>query len=739
MQLALNSRLTLGVAGIFFTGMLAFGFGVVGMPTSQTWVLPVIAVVLLGGVVGLAWVIKRYGHPSYESVAWIVFLFASTLFTFWSQGERSPYTWTSAMFPASSSWYGVFGYNYAIGDTPFMSENMLWVEQTRMFNGAPAGLSMYFSAVRAVYGYLASVFAPFFGMIGGLLALNYAGWVVAAWVAWRFTLDLARDKLAACLAVGFVALGLGYVIHINDYSPHTIPFVTYYVGLWLIYATRVWAESRPLKTHLLLGVYLALAALGYNTGISLIAGYVLVAVWRNRWWQVALAAAIGLSAQYLWIGALNVLNAFVTGKWVWINVSGHEQNQLADSLKVWFEALPHPAKFLELFLSGLAQFAWFECLPIVALGLLAWFLVRRPRAELWFFVVFAGLPIAAGMAYLFTSTTRGYIIYGISLLFYAPLATLLARGLRASAPRWRAALVALTALIFAAQLFWSAAFAWGYLFPAKAFFNYGSLNWIPNYIGQFQMPRALSLTGLEPTPVMFGGAASLSQAGLYIKTDVPAISYKWQFGLASRAFVSLYVLAFVALIVSRRRLFMALTFASVIFWLLPATLPQVLPPREPPVLMTLYNIRLTPGTTMRYSVNVSDAFLAELRALENQPVKVEFMYAIWKPPFDVTVRAGEQTVLAQNSEWAYVRNAAMPLADVLNALAHEKKINIDLKTLPVDAGGYKWPSVFGWQRNGLAGRAFYDMATHQAWTGENLPAFEMRVLDLNGKLLLTGY
>ncbi len=660
--------------------------------------------------------------------AGLVFLAVSLLFFVVGRGERSAYVLTFVSFPAS---FGLFGYNYGLGDQPMMAENTFYFDQTLLFSGAGSRLTLYFTSIRPLYAFIASLFAPIVGVVGSLALVNYLSWVLAALVTWRFTLRMFADELAAFIAVVLVSFGLGFAIHIHDYSPHIFPFALYYLGMLIVFESGVWRERQPWRTHLFIGTYFAVASLGYSTGIILAGAYVLVALPWNRWAHVAGALAIALSAQYAWAGALNLMNALTSGQWAWINVQQVEQDYMARSLAVWAANLSSPAGFAYRVWDGVLQFSNFECPLLVVAGLACWFTQVKSRSQRWFDVVFAGLPIAVGLVYLNYTTTRGYLIYGMSLLLYSTLAGSFATWLRAQG-RMRLLGAAAVVLLVAAQVSWSTAYLWGYVVPAKMFFGFGYREWIPQYLGQWQLPLATSLTGSEPTPVMFGGGATLKDAGLFIVDHVQTPKFSLRFGLFCRALLVIYLAALAAagLGVARRR-FVAV--AAVALWLLPVLVVQAWPIQPAAIFSTFDSEHLPAAQTWRYSVALGESFLSAVRQHQPEAASVEFMVAALQPPFGTRISNGEGVVLADAVDGRMVLRSGMDVGTVVQTLERSRRIEVEL------SAGEAGTKLFGWQRTGLPGRALSNAATAAPVDESALPAFEMRMMDGRGRPILIGY
>lgn len=655
----------------------------------------------------------------------VFFVVASTALFVVSRGERSAYLLTFVSFPTS---FGLYGYSFIAGDEPMMAENTYYLDQTVMFSGAGSRLTLYFTSIRPLYAFMASLFAPLTGVIGGLALVNYLSWALAAYVAWRYTLRVYEDEWAAAIAVVFVAFGLGFVIHLHDYSPHLMPFTMYYLGTLVVFESGVWRESRPWRTHLRIGTYLAVAALGYSTGLILAIAYVLVAVRRNNWWHVGAAATVGLSSQYVWSAALNVMNGITSGQWSWIAVQGIEQELMARSLATWASTLRHPMAMLRMLGDGLLQFGGIESPLLIAAALVSWLVQHRSREQRWFDLVFGGLPIAVALVYLHVVMTRGYMSYGMSLVLYSTLAGGLAMWLRAATAK-RTLIVAAIAVLVLVQAGWSTSHLRGYVIPVKMFHGFGDVSWIARYIGQWQLPPAISLTGLETTPIMFGGRSTITEAGAVSAPAIPTPTYSWRFGLVSRATLVVY-LTWLAAIWRGQSRWRAIAAGAVAIWVLPVFAAKVSPLQPASVYSTFDSERIRAGDRWYYSIDVGTPFLEAARQASADADHVELMLAGLQPPFTARVTsAGEEIAVATDGRM--VLQSTWTVERMLGILERSRRLEVELSS-DHDT------RVFGWQRSQLPGRRLVAAQSNLAMITA-LPAFEVRLLNSRGTPVLIGF
>jgi hypothetical protein len=680
----------------------------------------------------------KFTSPAYVwgAAAAGVFLSVTIPLTIYGRGERSGWIVVSQI------WCTAFGFNYAIGDMPLYMEDVSFLHQVTMFLGAAVEHSLY--SVRPLYSFIASLIAPVTGMISSFMILNYLVWAACAYVAWRFTLKLFGDRMAAFISVIFVAGGFGFVFHLGDYSPHLLSFLAYYLGILLVYESRVWAESRPLKTHLVLAMYFALAYLSYDIGVPLIVGYVAVAIWRNRWWRIGSNVAIALTAKPLWVAFLPMLTWLYSGHLSWVNYYGYEGGALGQAVMRLIGLLGHPREFLQLVLPMLREFSYFEFPLLICLGMLCWLGLHGGWRLFWFISVFFCLPIIGGLVFAVARmTTRGYFVFGVSLLVYAPLAGAVARNLRAMQLTRRVAAVMILAVALAGQYYWSTAHFRHELGPAVSY-HLGQ----PDMAGEnfFKSVPIISLTGAEPTPVMFGGKASLREAGLYVpRKTATAVSYNMWFALVARLPIVIYALGLAALVLPFRRWKKKVLIAvTLLLWLVPPLLCMIEPLEKPEPTPTSVQAFLPNGRPVRYTIKLSDSFVSALRQHADEPALAEFQYGM---AFSNTWRlwAGDRQVptLSKEAEarlYYDLYKLYTTVPDLLHALEHSgNELTLEIVPRPGDN-----PYAFGWQRRGLPGRTLVDAVTGARWHTPNIPAFEIRVYRTNSKgktntILLVGF
>jgi len=653
----------------------------------------------------------------------------------------------------------LIGWSYLQADAmPLMAEDGSSINQVIMFSGGQSGMDFRF--LRGMMGFVGALFAPFLGIIKGLLLANYISWATAAWAAWRFTKKVFSDELAALIAVLLVAGGMGFVVHIGDYGAHLMGFASYYLGILLIYESRVWCERRPLRIHLILGLYLALASLAYGTSLALIVGYILVAAWpgRNRWYNVALAAGVAFSARPIWNWFLNVLNSLINGVTTWNNLQGLENGYwFARPWSAWLAILQQHS-LIRTIAYDLVQFLLFVDSPLVlAIGILSFIMLPRRPALWWFYIVFFSLPLASAIwAYSKPTGGLGYLIYGISLLVYSAFAGAMSRLLRWLSA-YRPVVVVFLAIIVIVHFGWSTAHFWNYLGPVKTYFY--TFNYSKKLLTSAPA-EVLSLTGTDPTPVYFGGNASLEQAGVYIDDSKVAVNPSLGYTLLSRALFFLYLAPLVFLVVPKRDLEIDqatisksrfLRFQTILIWLrrrasspiflafigtwiLSAIFAMMLQTR-PAFTNQWEAVRIPPGEKVRYTITLSDQFLEALdkQWRANPKAELWFFSQPSRGSCQIEVLIGERSYLTAKlpNAWRGGNQAFSSTSEVIDALHTNRQVTLVVTALEETA-------LAGWQRNGLSGR---DLETTFPGHQRILPAFEIRLRSPEeiGTLILAGF
>jgi hypothetical protein len=660
-----------------------------------------------------------------------LFLVLCALWTAGSLHFGSAWTKTGSAYSVNS----ILGYSETERANIVHKENRSFLQQIAMFSGATTDVVDKFYIVRPAYAFAAAFLAPVFGLTGAALVMNLLGWAIAAFCAWSLALRLFGDPLAGLLAVAFVATGMGFAVHVADYSAHLLAFTTYYLGVVILYRSEVWkAPGRGRAVHVAIGAYIALCCLTYNMGLALLFAYIVIAIRHNRLSDVVLASVVGLSAQYVWVVALNLGYALKSGDWSWYNLYGNESAYLGESIRAWLSLWSSPIEGLRGTIEITLEFLSFEFPLTVAAGLVAVVaLFWRDRQRLFVLFVLFALPIAGAMAYAQRAAARGYLVFGVSLILYVALGGLIARALRSGSSGRRAAALVTGLVLVGGQIAWSGAHFTGYLGPLRAYYtglDHAVADFTPRPI------EVVSLTNEEPRPAWFGGAAQFDRLGVYQAAgpeQTPSgFVRRLAVSLGSRAIISTYA---ALLIMSVGALYgwsvWRGALVSLLFFFLAPSLVMAATVKD--------TIRFVPidsagpgarCAAMRYSVRLSNDFRRRLDQLGAAPVHLELFFRVQGdtrlPQFklddsDLAVSAGpnEGQWLVTDKDWRTKFGAATTLA------------------LTYRYGGDV--SYLGWQRNGLPGRTldFENCETKAA--AASLPALEVRAVVDRGVPVLIGF
>lgn len=427
----------------------------------------------------------------------------------WGAGERS--AWVLMTAPDTTYEVGdiggnwLLGYSGAKGDAPLQAENFYSFVHLQMFSGGPIAKDYY--AVRPIYPFLSSLFAPVLGWQGSMLFVNMLAWALAPVLVFLFCRSVTGSRPAAFWSALLALAGLGFVAHAHDYSAHLLAFTFYFGAVFLVHESRVWRETREWPVHAALGAFLAVAALEYNTGLVAIAGYAVAAIRRNGLVRVGATAAAAAAPAFLWPRFLNLLSGSK------VDYGEIERYYREWAVAAWRELLDQPAGLAWRYAMTVVDFLSYEMPLLMAAGLLGIAALVRARRSLDFAVfVFAmfPFPVLALAAYAGPYTAKGYLTFQTAIFVYAGAGFLLWR----LSGRRRILAVAVGGALVAGQLAWNLSYLLGVTAPIKLYFLYGFEHlaaWLPDIA---RVPDVLSLTGIEPTPRLFGGAATLHRAGL---------------------------------------------------------------------------------------------------------------------------------------------------------------------------------------------------------------------------------
>ena len=627
---------------------------------------------------------------------------------------------------------GVFPYDMIIH-----KENRSFIQQISMFSGATTEVVDKPFMVRPFYAFFSGTFAPLVGIQGAALLCNALLWALAAWCSWILAMQWFADRRVAMMATLLVATGMGFTVHVIDYSAHLASFTTYYLGVLALYVSKLWSSpAKSFREHLTLGLFLALCCLTYNSGVPLVVAYIILAARTNRPHHVAITALVALSAPYCWVAALNLGYALVSGQWVWYDLYNSEQGYLKRSLAVWLSAWSNPLGGFKESLRIFLQFLTFECPLTVGMGFIAIALMlirRRPFA--WFGLLVFLLPFAGPMVFAQSAAARGYLVFGCSIIVYVAIAGELGNWLNASHPGWRRAGYAVITTLVLAQIVWSGAHATGHFGPLRAYYL-----GLESALPAFSHPPSMvvSLTGHEPTPSWFGGSASFAQAGLYDGGGMEPTKFglfkQIALSLAARGILALYVILFViSWFWARERLTLNRALLATIFILgvpsliMAATIHKTY--RFVPIDQAGLDKKCT---ALSYTVGLSDTFRSHVTAIHDRTGMLELFFK----PFPssstlprVRIDGRELPLTAGSGEGTWQTDFAAWFEPL--GTARHIEIILPLSGTPV--------RYLGWQRAGLPDRALALEGCPDAVSPEVLPALEIRVRSGDGEARLIGF
>jgi hypothetical protein len=257
----------------------------------------------------------------------------------------------------------------------------------------------------------------------------------------------------------------------------------------------------------LIGSFLAVARLFYTWySLMLLAVYLGSACRHNRWYHLAVTALLALSATTVWRQTLGLLE---------IQVAAFDiQRNLNESLAAWWQFAQDPSwELAREYAQKTSQAGLWDSPLVVLLGLVSGAWLPRDWASRWFGALVVGLPVL-GVCAVAPSCVNvpGYLTYGISIWLYCCLGRFFALGLRRGPPL-RIAAGLLLGVVLTTHFAWSTAHFWAWLGPVKTYIDgLGSgLCYFP-----YSRPTVLSMTGHEPTPVLFGGDRPLADAGAWV-------------------------------------------------------------------------------------------------------------------------------------------------------------------------------------------------------------------------------
>ena len=487
-----------------------------------------------------------------------------------------------------------------------------------------------------------------------------------------------------------------------------------------------------------------MAALQYSTGIAALAGYALCSVRRNGLLRIATTCAAVFACIAAWPRFLNALSGLA------IDYGATERAYVQAALEKWISLLSDPPQLLSVYARKVANHMSYEMPLITAVGVAGLVLLVTAYRRMDLAVYIAALfvfPILALAAYSGGSAT-GYITYQTAIFVYVGVGYLLWRiaESRALGP---AAATALGIALVACQLVWNLSYLVGAAGPSQIFFS--GLDclwaWVPRFT---HVPEVASLTGLDPTPALFRGSATVADAGL-ASSVVENVTQPSVAGTLSRAlilrapFVLLFLLT--AFLLFRMRSFSGAGASKVRVgsaWAAGLGVAFVL--LAGPAWLNLRTradsfpafgdfMSRFKGSTLRYEIDISPDFLGRLESLPDDVRELEvvqgFRFARRDNPDArvMLIGAGLRVELGAALTHTVARDG------LIRALRASPRLALEAANLADSA-------VQGWQKNGLPGRRL--SVGDRVLSPEEqtiLPLFEIRAREPGGVrlLLLAGF
>jgi hypothetical protein len=320
---------------------------------------------------------------------------------------------------------------------------------------------------------------------------------------------------------------------------------------------------------------------------------------------------------------------------------------------------------------------------------------------------------------------RGYLIYEVSIFLYAALGAGFARLAGTAGPVRKALAALLLVPLLAGHAVWNTEHLRGHTGPVQVYFV-GFSSTPPRLV--LDRPLVSSMTGAEPTPVTFGGDATLAEAGFTTdprRRDQDPSSALYAIG--ARAYFLLYGVPIVLLLApdrERRRRWLKIALGA---FVASACLSAWAPRWGPRVNSLDEAISIPAGGTLRYTVPLSEPFAKALSAPLSPGETFEVFCHLHASPRAPRIFLGDRELALVPEEQHRWSVSAEPL---LVALARSRELTVRIEA------GEKPLSVLGWQRTDLARRTLEGPPGAKVPV---LPAFELRRRKGNGLLALAGF
>jgi hypothetical protein len=626
----------------------------------------------------------------------------------------------------------ILGYSSLLEGKPYHIENETTLNQDVLFRGGWLSQARMFDNYfyRPLYAVLVSTFSPLLGLVTAGVLINYLAWAAAAAATMLLTRSIFEDDRAALLALLFVSLGMGWIVHVADYSAHALSFGLYFVGVYLTWRSRAWERAVPLRLHLGMGFYTALFTLTYPMGLAFGVAYIAATLRKNSLRDLGLFAVLAFTALPLWAATFRWIVTSYTGAVPPQNLLSAENKILAPSLEIWWNLLSQPLPFLEVLTLRFSEYLlFFESPLLVVLGLVAACVaIYARKLSLTFFVAFFFMPFCAALPFANVGgTARGYLVFGSSILLYTALAGCLAKWTRTNNQVARGMAWIFLVAVVMAHASWNTMYLFGVVAPLK----YYVLGWQLAGISSFSVPSVMSLTGMEPTPIGFGGHANVVEAGAIVAKQLTPFTFTASVFIV-RAFFFAYAIVMCIAMIRTRRVVLPLVAAGLVGWIVPVLCSYGKSVERQDVTLTRFGVPVPAESTLEYEVKLSrevrEALSEAIASTPGSELEV-FIPSAWGNTMDLAeIQVLFGTAMIGSNACTRSQQTMSCTADVLApAIANADTLNVSLKSGPQAF------ALSGWQRSGLQGR------TLRQSDSKILPSVELRLRDPQGWLLMAGF
>jgi len=444
------------------------------------------------------------------------------------------------------------GFSVWRGDRPVMMETIPAIEQVQWFSGQVRS-DNNFRFLRSGYAFAATIFLGVMHPETALRCVNGLAWLgtlavigglCLAWPCQNTEKDESVNRYAALSAVSLAAVGVGFGILINDTTPHVMAFCLYAIGIAMIFGLGFAESPQVWSRHLGFALAVGFFSWTYNVAQMLLFVYVLVSLRHQRWLSTCVTVLIVLLHRPIWRWYLPALG---------INVREVEGEYLVRTIAHWRVSLDDG---LTKFFSDVLYYGWESVtametpwlMAMAAVG--AWGVVPRTQCRLWLSAWIA--PVLSSVVFAPTSFSRGYIVFGGSLVVYLIVGRWLGWWMAQRGVRRFLAIIGLV-LLAMANFVWTTAHHHGWYGPAKVFL----MGW-PNASAVVASPPSVVLDAAasHPVPRSLGGDGHESMmtshprgtSDLRYVSDAPIVVKSFVIAVLSRLPYILSIILLVSLV-----------------------------------------------------------------------------------------------------------------------------------------------------------------------------------------------